>query len=263
MRYVIDHDLHIHSFLSSCSHDPAQTPKAILEYAKENRLKKICLTDHFWDETVPGASKWYEPQNFPHIVSARPLPQDEAVRFAFGCETDMDMHGVIGVSPARVKEFDFIIVPTTHLHMPTFTLDWDCVSVKERADLWLDRFEILLNSPLPFHKVGIAHLTCHLMADRVDASPFTVMDAIDRDRMHACFERAAKVGLNIELNMGLDDTQNESALAIYRMAKECGCRFYLGSDAHSIGDLKEAMTRFEAMVDALDLTEDDKTVIPW
>lgn len=61
MRYSIDHDLHIHSQLSSCSSDSEQTPARILRYAQENGLKEICLTDHFWDETVEGASGWYAP----------------------------------------------------------------------------------------------------------------------------------------------------------------------------------------------------------
>ena len=35
MKYAIDNDMHIHSFLSSCSNDPKQSPEAILEYAKK------------------------------------------------------------------------------------------------------------------------------------------------------------------------------------------------------------------------------------
>jgi len=62
MKYIVDNDLHIHSYLSSCSDDPEQTPEAILSHAKKYGLKTICLTDHFWDSAVPGASEWYAPQ---------------------------------------------------------------------------------------------------------------------------------------------------------------------------------------------------------
>lgn len=31
MKYIVDHDFHIHSRLSSCSDDPRQTPKRIVE----------------------------------------------------------------------------------------------------------------------------------------------------------------------------------------------------------------------------------------
>lgn len=50
MKFKVDHDLHIHSHLSSCSRDPEQTPERILQYAKENGFKTVCLTDHYWDK---------------------------------------------------------------------------------------------------------------------------------------------------------------------------------------------------------------------
>ena len=64
MKYVFDHDFHIHSKLSSCSRDAGQSNERILQYAKQNHLKTICLTDHFWDDAVEGASSWYKKQNY-------------------------------------------------------------------------------------------------------------------------------------------------------------------------------------------------------
>ena len=90
MKYIIDNDLHIHSKISSCSNDPDQTKERILRYAEENGLRTICLTDHFWDEAVDGASDWYQPQNYKHISTSIPLPQVENVRFLFGCETELN-----------------------------------------------------------------------------------------------------------------------------------------------------------------------------
>ena len=40
MRYQIDHDYHIHSFLSSCSNDPRQDERYILANAKALDLKE-------------------------------------------------------------------------------------------------------------------------------------------------------------------------------------------------------------------------------
>ncbi|MBO5369087.1 MAG: PHP domain-containing protein, partial [Clostridia bacterium] len=73
MKCIYDNDLHIHSKLSSCSNDEDQTTERILLYAKENNLKTICITDHFWDENVTGASDWYKPQNLAHISASLPL----------------------------------------------------------------------------------------------------------------------------------------------------------------------------------------------
>ena len=52
MKFSMDHDLHIHSQLSLCSNDQCRQRRSILEYAKRNNLKSICLTDHFWDERI-------------------------------------------------------------------------------------------------------------------------------------------------------------------------------------------------------------------
>lgn len=67
MKFSMDHDLHIHSQLSLCSNDPMQTTESILEYAKRNNLKSICLTDHFWDERISDPNEFYENQNYEHL----------------------------------------------------------------------------------------------------------------------------------------------------------------------------------------------------
>ena len=85
MQFQIDHDFHIHSFLSSCSNDPEQNPEWILGYARRHCLKTIVLTDHFWDsDRIDGASDWYRPQDLTHIKSSLPLPQTDGIRFLFG-----------------------------------------------------------------------------------------------------------------------------------------------------------------------------------
>ena len=56
MRYIADHDLHIHTQLSLCSGDPEQNKDTILNYGIENGMTTLCLTDHMWDSRVPGAS---------------------------------------------------------------------------------------------------------------------------------------------------------------------------------------------------------------
>ena len=260
MRFRIDHDLHIHSALSLCSSDPAQNPAAILAYGEENGFTTLCLTDHMWDPAVPGASGWYAAQPYERTRGALPLPQSEKTRFLFGCETDMDRYCTIGVSPAVVRELDFVIVPTTHLHMDGFTLDGS-EGADERAALWSSRFDALLDADLPFYKVGVAHLTCSLIwRNRY----LEVLEKISGAEYHRLFEKAAKRGIGIELNFPARNMDAETArltLLPYRIAKEEGCRFYLGSDAHHPAGLAAAKANFEAIVDLLGLTEDDK--IPY
>jgi len=268
-EFIIDHDYHIHSQLSSCSADPEQNPERILKYAVDNGFKSLCLTDHFWDEAVPGASRWYAPQNLPHIKEALPLPQAEGVKFMFGCETDMDKFFTIGISDKTAEEMDFIIVPTTHLHMSGFTLDasigdgTDENAIKIRTDLYVERFRRLLEADLPFKKVGIAHLSCGLVCKNPPGSILKVLAGIPDETFRELFEKTAKLGMGVELNLNpklFEGADKEQQFRPYRIAKQCGCKFYFGSDAHHPAALDGAMAKFTAIRDYLGLEESDKFV---
>ena len=260
MKFIVDHDYHIHSYLSLCSHDDEHTPARILQYAKEHGLKKICLTDHFWDETVPGASGWYQKQNYAHVCEALPLPTDPDVEFVLGCETDMDKFLTVGLAPEHYDRFGFIIIPTTHLHMKGFTIDAD-VTLEERAEAYVKRFDKVLSMDLPFHKVGIAHLTCSLLANATHEDHLTVLDMISDEEFTRLFTKAARVGVGIELNFpanGYSEAELPRAIRPYKIAKACGCKFYVGSDSHKVREQEDGYANLLAMVDLLDLEESDK-----
>ena len=264
MRYCFDNDLHIHSQLSSCSSDPEQTPERILQYAKENGLKTVCLTDHFWDSAVPGASNWYQPQDFAHISQSKPLPQAEGIRFLFGCETEMDKHMNLGISRERFDEFDFVVIPTTHFHMVGFTIAEEDDTPERKAKLWVEKLDALFDKDIPFRKIGVAHLACCLMDSTSRAANARLLDLIDEKEMERVFRRAAALGCGIEINsddMIFTPDEQESVLRIFRVAKRCGCKFYFGSDAHHPAWLDQAKALFDNAIDLLGLTEEDRFVI--
>ena len=76
------------------------------------------------------------------------------------------------------------------------------------------------------------------------------------------FSEASKKGIGIELNTphigDMSEEERYEVLRPYRAAKSVGCKFYLGSDAHVPAELDGAMSRFDALIDALELTEEDK-----
>lgn len=263
MRYVVDHDYHIHSQYSPCSADPEQNNERILQYAKDNGYKCICLTDHFWDESVEDAGPWIG-YGYNVMSKALPLPQTEDVTFLFGGETEMRKDFVIGLSPDHYDRYDFIIVPINHLHFTGFTISDELATTKEgRVKTWLDKFNALLNMDLPFEKVGIAHLACGLMGATRAETP-EILRLLPEDELEKLFSKAASLGVGIELNaddMKFDDTTADAVLRIFKIAKKSGCKFYMGSDAHHPQGLDEARALFEKAVDALELTEDDKFII--
>ena len=262
MKFKFDHDYHIHSWLSSCSRDPEQTAERILKYAKENGLSRVCVTDHYWDSAVEGASGWYRPQNFEHISKIKPLPCDDDVEFLFGCEGEMDRFFNLGIPKERYNDFDFIIIPTTHLHMKGFTIsEEDAADNKRRAELWVERFSALLNMDLPFHKVGIAHPVCSLFASGGRGDYLETLQMISDEDMRRVFTRAADLGCGIEINqydMRFSDEEVDIVLRPYRIAKECGCKFYLGSDAHHPDTFDLCGEVFSRAIDMLGLEEEDK-----
>jgi len=264
MKYSFDHDLHIHSYLSTCCKTEAQTPERILQYAKDNGLRTVCLTDHFWDETVtPPPSSWYAKQPLSHISQAKPLPQAENIRFLFGCEIDLTADLTLGLSRERMELFDFIVIPTTHMHF-SFTLHpEEAETVEGRAKAWVRRLEGLLNMDLPWHKVGIAHLTCHLIY-RDEDRYLQVVQALPEAELIRLFTKAARLGAGIELNQSDINYARENPdilLRPYRIAKACGCKFYLGSDAHNPEELDSTREAFHWAIDQLALTEEHKFVL--
>ena len=265
MRFTFDHDLHIHSQISSCSRDPEQTPERILQYAKDEGLTTVCLTDHYWDRAVEGPSKWYAPQDFDHISQAKPLPQAEGIRFLFGCETEMRKDFTIGIPPERFDDFDFVIIPTTHLHMEGFTIDLaDCESFETRAKVWINKLDALLSMDLPFHKIGIAHLVCPLILRKDRVNYLNLLRALDTDELERLFTKAAKLGVGIELNGGdmyFSDEEADVVLRVFRIAKKCGCKFYFGSDAHNPAPFEKIRSVFERAIDLLELEESDKFIL--
>ena len=264
MKYKIDNDLHIHSELSLCSCDAEMNAENILKYARKNGLATICITDHFWDSAVDGATPWYAQMNYEYISKILPLPQAEDVRFLFGCETELKLDLTLGISKERMDSFDFIVIPTTHFHMSSFTIPEESTASAELlAGEWIDRLDAVLDMDLPFHKVGIAHLTCVLIAPEREKY-LDVLRALPEDEMKRVFTKAAQRGVGIELNADdicFTDEEADVVLKPYKIAKACGCKFYLGSDAHHPFELEGAPARFERVVDLLELTEDDKFVI--
>lgn len=261
MKYVIDHDLHIHSHLSYCSGDPEQSAESILAYAVRDGLSTVCLTDHLWDKAAGEPSDWYSHQDIPHLQKALPLPSAEGVRFLFGCETELRADLTLGLAPENYDKFDFIIIPTTHLHMHGFTIDEKDFSVRGRTRQWIARLGAVLGMGLPFHKVGIAHLTCPLMGRDTPEMHLEILDGITDGTFRDLFKEASGKGVGIELNfpvLAYEEADLARVMRPYIIAKECGCKFYLGSDAHHPKGLAGQRARAERYIELLSLTEEDK-----
>ena len=58
----IDHDFHVHTFLSSCCSDERQLPVNIIPVVKKLGIEKIGFTDHLWANPEYTPHEFYLPQ---------------------------------------------------------------------------------------------------------------------------------------------------------------------------------------------------------
>lgn len=236
---TITGDLHIHTFLSSCARPDAQ-PDSYLKLCPKEGINTVCFTDHFWDETVDGASNWYRPQNLGHVLRMRELipPEYEGVRVLYGAETEFigsrmcgKKGGIVGVAPETAKNFAFILIPANHFHMKGYTIP---ASVADPAEirLWMmDNFTEAASAQLGV-PTGIAHPFEPMGFDKESFSAiFAAMTDAD---YRSCFTVAAEHNKSIELNHSiLDNPFEDEYIRMFAIAYECGCRFHTGCDAHT------------------------------
>ena len=140
------HDLHIHTNLSECSRDPLQTVENIVRYAAEHNIPTVGISNHVWDREIPGASDWYAPQDFDHILAIRrQIPSDlHGVRLLIGAETEF-AGGKIALTRAHRDELDYVLVPHSHIHMVGLVLPRDRVTDRQVADYLVESFLDLLS----------------------------------------------------------------------------------------------------------------------
>lgn len=237
------HDLHIHTNLSSCAR-PDSEPAGYLAEIRRRSYPVIGFADHLWDADVPGASDWYRPQDIPHVLSLRRELADVTIpgtRLLVGCETEYIGNGVVGLTPEHAALFDFVLVPASHIHMEGFVRPEGMTRSDELRKLLVDRFlevceiDFAFGIAHPFVPVGFYNRAEELLA------------GIPDPLFEECFRAAAEKRKSIELNLSAITRLPAGALREYErimiIARECGCRFHVGSDAHGLGGFGEELFR--------------------
>lgn len=236
----VNHDIHVHTRLSSCCGDERMTAAAVLDHAQRNGYDTICITDHCWDSAVPGSSSWYAPQSVEHVFSAGALPESKDVRVCMGCETEYCGGSKLGLSRAAFDRFDFVVIPPNHFHMENFVRPAEINTPEAIAELFMTRLEQLQTLDLPWSKIGIAHFSCGLLNKNGTVSE--VFRLLSSERLENIFRIFAERGTGIELNAAsfpLKAPEDFSEIMRpYHIAREAGCRFYFCSDAHAVENLE-------------------------
>ncbi len=262
----IDHDLHVHTFLSYCSRDDSANVAQYVENAKKNGIRRIGFADHMWDDALPSPiPEFYVGQNFDHLARTHgeiaAFAGETDVEMLFGCETDYDYaRRDIALTEETAQKFDFILVPNSHTHI---VMPKEFYEPKEKhARFMFDAFMDVMNSPLakyvsamvhPFDAVGCPY-------DRRLLYPL-ISDAQYREAFCAAREK----GIAIEVNTSCFDKyticeiMDHPAMEMFEIARDCGCFFTFGSDAHkgAPGEIQDRWDRAYLIARLLDLKDED------
>lgn len=258
---IIDHDIHVHTFLSSCSKDPQATPVNYIWRAAKLGLKTIGFADHLWDKDAPGASNWYMPQDLDHLLQIKAMLPDDThgLRVLVGCESEYCGDGKVGILRAAAEQLDFVLLPMSHFHMKDFVRSSAISEPKDVAKLLVHRFQEVLGLGIatgiahPFLPLGFSECTDEIIAEISDSE------------FADCFGLAAEAGTSIEIQPGFfpramgkekQGLHDETYMRVFTIAKQAGCYFHFGSDAHALESLDKVIA-LEKCVQELGIGPED------
>ena len=271
----IKQDIHIHSYHSPCAQSNA-TPQFYIDNAAERGLELIGFADHMWDNGHGYSIASYERHqtNFARLLKIKDdlakctIP--DGLRVLVGCESDFTADSTLGISRDIASQLDFVLAPNSHTHFPEVCPSpyrddrFSCVKFS------LDAFKRLLKHPDADIITAVAHpIATHYVGQ--EGSDIDAIAMISDAEFREAFLLAADKQIGIEINAhivmfalkaagtdikDIDKIKNNEYYRMFSIAKETGCKFTFGSDAHSQGAV-EYFAYAQAMADALGLTDDD------
>lgn len=267
---IIDHDFHIHTVYSNDT-DKTATVNNYVEAAREIGIKKLGFAEHFWDEKIEGAFDFYKPLGFKHLLPSREMLKsfkDDSVKLYFGCEVEYNPR-ISGpaIAEETAEKFDFITVPHSHSHetMPTEYYQ----SPEKHLNFILEAYNNILESNISKYITSMAHPFS--VVARSPHSQKMLIDMVSDDTLKRMFDKAAQKDIAIEINTGcvlrdfetqltMENVNESKLIRVYRIAKECGCKFIFGSDSHSCSHLKRGLVA-DVIAETLKLKENDIAII--
>lgn len=259
----VDHDLHIHTDLSICANETA-TLSNYMKIAKDLGLRKIGISNHFWDRKISGAFDFYQIQDYEHVAELKPeiekRNREGNIKVLFGCECEYDpVHRDVAVTEETAEKFDYILVPNSHTHITMPKEYYE--PYQKHIDFMIQAYEDILNSRVSKYVTAVAHPFCAVCCpyDRE-----ILISMIPDDTFKRLFEKTAQKGIAFELNIDYmnkykktyDEMAQIAHIRMYRLAKECGCKFIFGSDAHGTKE-HERYHIAQFLADLLELKESD------
>lgn len=278
------YDLHIHTALSACCPEKdIQLPAQILALAQEMGLEAIGFSDHVWANPDVQPSAWYAPQGIEQITRLRhmlaELSSEEKIsdattsdatfprpRILVGCEAETIAPGVFGMTADFAATLDFVLLSCSHIHMKDFVAQ---PSNEQPYTIAMHLLEMFRSGVCCPWATSIAH---PLVPFGRMENYAAIMDSMPEDALQEACGLAAEKGVALEITTSfLPSTEAahdgplpwsmETPLRLITTARDAGCRFTFGTDAH-VPERQKGLPALAELVSLAGLTPKDILPIP-
>lgn len=259
-------DLHVHTNRSACAPRTTEVASYLPCCASEG-IRVMGITNHVYADDILHDWGCTERDHVTYLTSLRSeLKAAEAasgIRFLLGCEIEnFASVGHPNLLPEESLDFDYVLVAASHvLNQRHMYVGYDIETPDGLRALTVERFLSAcdLSYPVP---MAICHplypIGCPFQAE--------VLDGISDGCLNECFSKAAERHIGIEAHACLyrtgtplnDEGLSERYLRLLEAAKSCGCKFYMGSDAHTPDAFTGVHDKLRRAMEIVGITEADR-----
>jgi len=246
-------DLHLHTNLSYCA--PSTTKLAsYLPHCANEGIAKIGIANHL-----------YANNGVEHILQIqqeiRVSRENSPIEILLGCEAEL----FYGQEPMLSKKdaacFDYVLLAPSHIFNQMHEYKTFDLSTSEKIrKLIIDNFKCAC-----YQELGVPTAICHPLYPICAPNQQEIIDGITDKELTECYTLAAEKNKSIEVHacvyrnsVPLDgEGLSPSYIRMLSIAKECGCKFHFGSDAHSPESFVGTHSLLERAAERAGICKDD------
>lgn len=246
-------DLHLHTNLSFCAPRTTFLSSYLLFCAQEG-VQKIGISNHLY--AAKGVEHTLQIRK--EIEEAR---ESAPVQILMGIEAEL----FFGQEPQLVKEdavhFDYALLAPSHIFNLIHEYEGFDLSTSDKVrQLIIDNFKRACLQDL-----GIPTGICHPLYPIAAPKQQEILDGMTDEMLAECYTLAAKHDKSIEVHACLyrpsvfmdEEGLSPSYIRMLSIAKECGCKFHFGSDAHKPEDFVNVHRLLERGAERAGIREED------
>ncbi|MBI2844584.1 MAG: PHP domain-containing protein [Armatimonadetes bacterium] len=232
-------DVHVHTRLSPCGLEE-MTPEAVLQAAADHGIEYLGISDHmhpFTDISILDRNRREFGSSF------------GTMDIYIGCEGEVLSVGRTSISEEVIEKCDYIILAANH-----FTESYISQPLGSGREEVARHFLDMLMYAVSLEFVDVIAHPLFVMPDTYDPLSPALLTTND---LKPVVDLAAKNRIAIEISRrALAPEQRPCMLGFYRLCRDAGLKFSIGSDAHRLNDVGRIYL-VGPLITELGLTDDD------